>query len=158
MPGPKLANTQGPLGGLGHGWPGRGALDLTRGRIGCTANPSQRECACEQAELPLPTAPLAVPEQAPVGPRLRIDGTFYDGDELPGRDLSELGHPLMTDTMGRFADRLGPDFELWFIHLNHSNPVLDPDAGGVRDRAGRSRVRAVTTRFVCAKRVSRLNH
>lgn len=59
---------------------------------------------------------------------LLVDGTFYDGDELPGRDLSEIGHPLMTDTMDRFADRLGPDFELWFIHLNHSNPTLDPDS------------------------------
>ncbi|PRP95103.1 Coenzyme PQQ synthesis protein B [Enhygromyxa salina] len=57
---------------------------------------------------------------------LLVDGTFHDGDELPGRDVSEIGHPLMVDTMERFADRLGPQFELWFIHLNHSNPTLDP--------------------------------
>ena len=57
-----------------------------------------------------------------------VDGTFYSGDELPGRDLSKIGHPLMIDTMDRFDDRLGRDFELWFIHLNHSNPALDPSS------------------------------
>ncbi|MCH9688617.1 MAG: MBL fold metallo-hydrolase, partial [Deltaproteobacteria bacterium] len=28
-----------------------------------------------------------------------LDGTFYSGDELPGRDLSAIGHPLIVDTM-----------------------------------------------------------
>jgi pyrroloquinoline quinone biosynthesis protein B len=30
-----------------------------------------------------------------------IDGTFYDASELPGRDLREIPHPLMTETMTR---------------------------------------------------------
>lgn len=59
---------------------------------------------------------------------LLIDGTFYSADELPGRDVAEIGHPLMTDTMDRLAARLADGLQVWFIHLNHSNPTLDPAA------------------------------
>jgi pyrroloquinoline quinone biosynthesis protein B len=59
---------------------------------------------------------------------LLIDGTFYSADELPGRDVAEIGHPLMTDSMDRFEDRLAAGLQVWFVHLNHSNPVLDPSA------------------------------
>jgi len=56
-----------------------------------------------------------------------LDATFYSGDELPGRDLSKIGHPLMIDTMDRLQSRVDAGtLEVWFIHLNHSNPALDP--------------------------------
>src|SRR5215831_8968209 len=51
-----------------------------------------------------------------------LDGTFLSGDELPGRDMSKVPHPLVTDTMDRL-DGLGA--KVWFIHLNHTNPLLD---------------------------------
>jgi pyrroloquinoline quinone biosynthesis protein B len=52
-----------------------------------------------------------------------IDGTFYDAGELPGRDLREIPHPLMTETMTRLAGTpLGA--KVRFIHLNQSNPLL----------------------------------
>ena len=54
-----------------------------------------------------------------------LDATFYDGRELPGRDLSEIPHPPMVQTMERLA---GPAREqpgrFRFIHLNHTNPAL----------------------------------
>ncbi len=50
-----------------------------------------------------------------------VDGTFYSASELPGRDLSEIPHPLMTETMKRLHDRAG---KIRFIHLNQSNPAL----------------------------------
>jgi pyrroloquinoline quinone biosynthesis protein B len=54
-----------------------------------------------------------------------LDGTFYDGRELPDRDLAEIPHPLMTRTMALLADvaqaRPGA---LRFLHCNHTNPVL----------------------------------
>ena len=54
-----------------------------------------------------------------------IDGTFYDGSELPGRDMSEVPHPLIIDTMDRFStiaeDTPG---KIRFIHLNHTNPAF----------------------------------
>jgi pyrroloquinoline quinone biosynthesis protein B len=58
---------------------------------------------------------------------LLVDGTFYAMDELPGRDIAEIGHPLVVDTMDRLQARVSAgELEVWFVHLNHSNPVLDP--------------------------------
>ena len=50
-----------------------------------------------------------------------VDGTFHDAGELPGRDLSEIPHPLMIETMKRLR-ALAP--KVRFIHLNQSNPAL----------------------------------
>jgi len=49
-----------------------------------------------------------------------LDATFYSGDELPGRDLTSIPHPLATDTAARLA---GVGAEVVLIHLNHSNPL-----------------------------------
>jgi len=52
-----------------------------------------------------------------------LDGTFYDASELPGRDLREIPHPLMTGTLSRLA--ASPMLaKVRFIHLNQSNPLL----------------------------------
>jgi len=52
-----------------------------------------------------------------------LDGTFYDASELPGRDLREIPHPLMTETLSRLA--ASPMLaKVRFIHLNQSNPLL----------------------------------
>ncbi len=69
---------------------------------------------------------------------LLIDGTFFAADELPGRDVGSIGHPLMVTTM----DRLGDDarsgrFRVLFTHLNHSNHALHPageERKAIRDR------------------------
>jgi pyrroloquinoline quinone biosynthesis protein B len=61
-----------------------------------------------------------------------LDGTFYSLDELPGRAVGSIGHPLITDSMEMlqpWLDRI----DVYFTHLNHSNPVLDPD-GAARAR------------------------
>ena len=52
-----------------------------------------------------------------------LDGTFFSAHELPDRDLSQIPHPLVTDTAGRLA---GIDCEVHLIHLNHTNPLLAP--------------------------------
>ncbi len=54
-----------------------------------------------------------------------LDGTFFDDQELPGRDMSEIPHPFMVESLERFASlpkehRAG----VHFIHLNHTNPAL----------------------------------
>jgi len=59
--------------------------------------------------------------------RAYLDGTFFDGSELPGRDRSRIAHPTMSDTLERA--RSWPEAlraRLRFIHLNHSNPALWP--------------------------------
>jgi pyrroloquinoline quinone biosynthesis protein B len=59
-----------------------------------------------------------------------LDGSFYSGDELPGRDLKKIGHPLITDTMDRlegiFPGTPSNGVRIFFTHFNHSNPVLNP--------------------------------
>jgi pyrroloquinoline quinone biosynthesis protein B len=63
-----------------------------------------------------------------------LDGTFYSREELPNRDLSAIGHPLMTKTMDELASPVrGGGLEVRFIHLNHSNPALDADSDAARN-------------------------
>ncbi|MCI0451338.1 MAG: MBL fold metallo-hydrolase [Candidatus Latescibacteria bacterium] len=52
---------------------------------------------------------------------LLVDGTFASMDELPGRDITQVPHPLMSETRALLA---GARAKLWFIHLNHSNPAI----------------------------------
>ena len=49
-----------------------------------------------------------------------LDASFYSREELGGR--SPVAHPLVTDTLDRFAEL---ETELVLVHLNHTNPVLD---------------------------------
>ena len=57
-----------------------------------------------------------------------LDGTFYANGEIPGRDMSGFPHPFITHSMERFGT-LPPDerAKIRFIHLNHTNPALNPD-------------------------------
>ena len=54
-----------------------------------------------------------------------IDGTFYDREELPHREILEIKHPFVVESVARFADA---STEIHFIHLNHTNPALDPNS------------------------------
>ena len=57
-----------------------------------------------------------------------LDATFYSAGELPGRNLSEIPHPTVEETIARFAG--APEAtraKIRFIHVNQSNPLLrDP--------------------------------
>ena len=55
-----------------------------------------------------------------------LDGSFWDASELPGRDMSEIPHPPVSETLARLGERVEGDTEVHFIHLNHSNPLLGP--------------------------------
>ncbi|MCP4655102.1 MAG: pyrroloquinoline quinone biosynthesis protein PqqB [bacterium] len=56
-----------------------------------------------------------------------LDGTFFADGEIPGRDLSEIPHPVITKTMKRFARLPAAEKQkVRFIHLNCTNPALDP--------------------------------
>ena len=68
-----------------------------------------------------------------------VDGTFYSRDELPDRKVSEIGHPLIADSLERFGEAVRSGrLRVLFTHLNHSNPALDPDGPERRaiERAG----------------------
>ena len=56
-----------------------------------------------------------------------IDGTFFADSELPGRDMSHISHPLITDSLRRFSSLPTTEREkIRFIHLNHTNPATNP--------------------------------
>ena len=56
-----------------------------------------------------------------------LDGTFYDINELPGRDMSQIPHPFIIETMNLFKNSDKKD-SIYFIHLNHTNPALNKDS------------------------------
>jgi pyrroloquinoline quinone biosynthesis protein B len=55
-----------------------------------------------------------------------IDGTFYDGKEINNRDIAEIPHPFVIESMELFK-KLEPvqKSKICFIHFNHTNPLLD---------------------------------
>ena len=55
-----------------------------------------------------------------------FDGTFFSSTEPHGRDPSEVQHPTVLESMERFAklSRIERS-KVHFIHLNHTNPLLD---------------------------------
>jgi pyrroloquinoline quinone biosynthesis protein B len=56
-----------------------------------------------------------------------VDATFYADGELPGRDMSVIQHPFVVETMKALsALPIGQRNKVWFIHLNHTNPLLNP--------------------------------
>lgn len=56
-----------------------------------------------------------------------LDATFSSMEELPGRDMSMILHPLVPDTINRFAPLTG-DTRIVLTHMNHSNRLGDPAA------------------------------
>ena len=58
-----------------------------------------------------------------------IDATFFAGGELPGRDMSKVRHPFVTESMGVLKSLSHEQRnKVWFIHMNHTNPLLDPES------------------------------
>ena len=53
---------------------------------------------------------------------LLLDGSFSSLEELPGRNIADVPHPLMPETRAQVE---GTKAKLWFIHLNHTNPALE---------------------------------
>ena len=59
---------------------------------------------------------------------LLIDATFYDSKEI-NRDISEIPHPLVTETMDLFSGFSKENRnKVYFIHMNHTNMMLNPDS------------------------------
>jgi pyrroloquinoline quinone biosynthesis protein B len=52
-----------------------------------------------------------------------LDGTFADAGELPGRNMAEVPHPLVSETVA-LLPRERRKARVLFIHLNHTNRLL----------------------------------
>ena len=54
-----------------------------------------------------------------------LDATFYADGELPGRDMSRIPHPFVSESMALFEDMTDDErSRVIFIHMNHTNPLL----------------------------------
>ena len=56
-----------------------------------------------------------------------LDGTFYSGTELPGRDIRLVPHPTIQSSILFFQSLPHSKTTIFFTHLNHTNPLLDPE-------------------------------
>ncbi len=52
-----------------------------------------------------------------------LDGTFYKNGEIPNRDMREIPHPFMEETLNLFQNSAEKS-KIRFIHFNHTNPIL----------------------------------
>jgi len=63
-----------------------------------------------------------------------IDATFYDEKEINYRDISEIPHPFVIESMKLFAGFSKEEkSKIYFIHLNHTNPLLDSNSSEYKD-------------------------
>ncbi|NHF58930.1 MBL fold metallo-hydrolase [Flavobacteriaceae bacterium TP-CH-4] len=54
-----------------------------------------------------------------------IDATFYDGEEIKNRNISEIPHPFVVESMDIFDSLPAKERgKVYFIHFNHTNPLL----------------------------------
>ena len=55
-----------------------------------------------------------------------IDGTFFGQGEIPNRNMAEIPHPFIEESMNKFSILSSENkAKVYFIHLNHTNPVLN---------------------------------
>lgn len=55
-----------------------------------------------------------------------LDGTFYADGEIPGRNMAEIKHPFIAESLARLGKLPAAERrKVRFIHLNRSNPALD---------------------------------
>ncbi|PCJ49008.1 MAG: pyrroloquinoline quinone biosynthesis protein PqqB [Gammaproteobacteria bacterium] len=58
-----------------------------------------------------------------------IDASFYNDKELPGRDMSKIPHPFVVESMELLKNLTKKQRnKVWFIHMNHTNPLLITDS------------------------------
>lgn len=54
-----------------------------------------------------------------------LDGTFFQNGEIFGRDMSQIPHPFVVESLETFKDLPSSEkSKIHFIHFNHTNPVL----------------------------------
>jgi pyrroloquinoline quinone biosynthesis protein B len=55
-----------------------------------------------------------------------LDATFFQNGEIAGRDMSEIPHPFVEESMTLFNQLPSKEkSKIYFIHLNHTNPLLN---------------------------------
>jgi pyrroloquinoline quinone biosynthesis protein B len=63
-----------------------------------------------------------------------LDGTFYHGQEIGTRDVSQIPHPFIEESMSLFKNLPKSEkAKIYFIHFNHTNPVLDSQSQAYKE-------------------------
>ena len=58
-----------------------------------------------------------------------LDGTFFAEGELPNRNMADIPHPFIAESMQRFESLPAQEkAKVRFIHLNHTNPALQAES------------------------------
>lgn len=58
-----------------------------------------------------------------------LDATFYDGEEINTRDISEIPHPFIIESIAKFKTLPSEEKnKIYFIHFNHTNPVINANS------------------------------
>lgn len=58
-----------------------------------------------------------------------LDAGFFSETEIDNRDISEIPHPTVLESMELFDSLSSQEKnKVWFIHMNHTNPMLNPES------------------------------
>ena len=58
-----------------------------------------------------------------------LDGTFFENGEIPNRDMSEIPHPFVEESLNLFSSFSPQEKQkVFFIHFNHTNPLLQANS------------------------------
>jgi len=58
-----------------------------------------------------------------------LDATFYSGKEIDSRDISQIPHPFIIESLEKFKDLSQEEKnKIIFIHFNHTNPVINSNS------------------------------
>ena len=58
-----------------------------------------------------------------------LDATFFSGKEINNRDIAEIPHPFIIESLEKFKELDKHEkSKVIFIHFNHTNPVIDPNS------------------------------
>lgn len=68
----------------------------------------------------------SLPEVVRESDYILIDATFYKNGEIPNRDMSEIPHPFVEESISLLKDLPTKDkAKVIFIHFNHTNPLIN---------------------------------
>lgn len=58
-----------------------------------------------------------------------LDAGFFSETEIDNRDITEIPHPTVLESMELFDSLSSREKnKVWFIHMNHTNPMLNPES------------------------------
>lgn len=63
-----------------------------------------------------------------------LDAAFYSGKEIDNRDISQIPHPFIIESLETFKDLNKQEkSKIIFIHFNHTNPVINSNSNEAKN-------------------------